>query len=599
MNKFFPEILIKPTDAQMNQAMSFQDGRIPDEIFAMIIDFLPDGLNKYKLRQLSKRFNRIILRYTKPSPPITAKGVYRALINCGSVGSLEIIKENISPGIFGDMPLFETIKHGNKDVLKLLLSDPRVNPEISHNWALITASREGKHEMVAELLKHPKVNPNDDDNMAIILASEYCHVETVKTLLGSKKLDITDDYHLCRALIHAATNGSKEIVEVLIERGVSPNGRNNSAIIGASANGHDEVVKILLKDQRVNPADKNNDAIFNAARNGHTNTVKLLISDPRVNPADWDNIALVISASHGHLDTVTELLKHPSVDIRAGQYKAIVSACTGGHRDIAKLLISRAGKLNSGGKKEATDEEILDICVSLGNPVVVKHFIQNNKQINGGISISRALRNRAFEIAKILLSSEGIYFMPNDHMRILRDIIDCDRGSNDGCKDGCKDGSNDVDLLCDAVKSKKINLAVNNNMLLNYVCSRKKFLIARCLLEIDDILSGELLCSLCTSVKNDDILITSLIVSSAKFSRRELQVAKFYAGKGEHILIKMYLDQCINGNTITQSTAQSSGQPSAQPSAQVSKLVSVQSSTISSGGPIDRLPDCKMIGSEY
>ena len=50
----------------------------------------------------------------------------------------------------------------------------------------------------------------------------------------------------------------------------------------ASANGHYNVVKLLLEDKRVNPADNNNFAIRWASEYGHYNVVKLLLGDNRV-----------------------------------------------------------------------------------------------------------------------------------------------------------------------------------------------------------------------------------------------------------------------------------------------------------------------------
>src|SRR4051794_37732016 len=69
----------------------------------------------------------------------------------------------------------------------------------------------------------------------------------------------------------------------------------------ASYNGHTDIVKLLLKDNRVNPsADKNHGkiesnlsdnttAIQEATRNKHIDVVKLLLQDNRVDPSDDNN----------------------------------------------------------------------------------------------------------------------------------------------------------------------------------------------------------------------------------------------------------------------------------------------------------------------
>ena len=55
------------------------------------------------------------------------------------------------------------------------------------------------------------------------------------------------------------------------------------AIRSAAMNGHLEVVKELMRDNRVDASAKNNDAVRSALLNGHISVVKELIKDPRVN----------------------------------------------------------------------------------------------------------------------------------------------------------------------------------------------------------------------------------------------------------------------------------------------------------------------------
>ena len=61
-------------------------------------------------------------------------------------------------------------------------------------------------------------------------------------------------------------------------------GRDESdyAIRHAAANGHTEVVKLLLKDKRVDPTARNNFAIRWAAKKGYQDVVRLLLKDKRV-----------------------------------------------------------------------------------------------------------------------------------------------------------------------------------------------------------------------------------------------------------------------------------------------------------------------------
>ncbi len=63
---------------------------------------------------------------------------------------------------------------------------------------------------------------------------------------------------------------------------MNPSAENNDAIRWASKNGHTEVVKLLLADDRVDPSSRDNSAIKLASSNSHSEVVKLLLADGRI-----------------------------------------------------------------------------------------------------------------------------------------------------------------------------------------------------------------------------------------------------------------------------------------------------------------------------
>ncbi|CAK7995036.1 Ankyrin repeat protein [uncultured virus] len=83
----------------------------------------------------------------------------------------------------------------------------------------------------------------------------------------------------------------------------------------AAANGHLEVVKVLLADPRVNPADDGDYAIRCAAINGHVKVVEVLLTDVRVNPAYDENYAIRWAAISGHFQVVKVLSADPRVNL--------------------------------------------------------------------------------------------------------------------------------------------------------------------------------------------------------------------------------------------------------------------------------------------
>ena len=76
-----------------------------------------------------------------------------------------------------------------------------------------------------------------------------------------------------------------KVIEYL-NTGDDPSDINNLAIRWASENGHFEVVKLLLEDERVDPSDCNNYAIQITSENGHFEVVKLLYHDYRFKMTD-------------------------------------------------------------------------------------------------------------------------------------------------------------------------------------------------------------------------------------------------------------------------------------------------------------------------
>jgi ankyrin repeat protein len=90
---------------------------------------------------------------------------------------------------------------------------------------------------------------------------------------------------------------------------INPSAVNNYTIRWASQNGHSEVVKILLTDDRVDPSANDNFSIRWASQNGHLEVVKILLTDERVDPSARNNEAIKWASEYGHLEVVKILLE--------------------------------------------------------------------------------------------------------------------------------------------------------------------------------------------------------------------------------------------------------------------------------------------------
>jgi hypothetical protein len=114
-------------------------------------------------------------------------------------------------------------KKGQIPLLKLLLTDPRIDPSVESNAAIRTASQYGQAEVVKLLLADPRVDPSADNSSALRMA--------------------------------------------------------------CLAEGQVEVVKLLLADKRVDPSARDNLAFQSACYVCDLNVMKLLLADPRVDPS--------------------------------------------------------------------------------------------------------------------------------------------------------------------------------------------------------------------------------------------------------------------------------------------------------------------------
>ncbi len=156
-------------------------------------------------------------------------------------------------------------------------------------------------------------------------------------------------------LLEAALNGDMVKVELLIEKGVDINAKDDSgwtALIHAARHGHTEIAEFLIqKGAEVDAKDINGwTALMYAAYNGHTETVELLIEKGAdINAKNiYELTALMWAAMEGHIKTV-KLLLQKGADIDAKTMytddTALMGVASNGHTEIAELLIENGANV--------------------------------------------------------------------------------------------------------------------------------------------------------------------------------------------------------------------------------------------------------------
>ena len=166
-------------------------------------------------------------------------------------------------------------------IIQLLLcdegDDPYVNKNVStiSNRVLSIASERGYDKIVKILLSDRRVDQNSRNNHAIRYACYWGHDKVVKLLLSDEKL--IHSFMFDDTINYACKNGDKKIVKLLLsDHSVKLNKYDNhKALEIASKRGREKIIKLLLSDGRINQCPKNS-ARQLAINYGHSKIVELL-----------------------------------------------------------------------------------------------------------------------------------------------------------------------------------------------------------------------------------------------------------------------------------------------------------------------------------
>ena len=168
-------------------------------------------------------------------------------------------------------------------------------------------------------------------------------MEVVRLLLRDERIDPTGQN--CEVVRRAPRLGYEEIVDLLLKDDrVFNSGGRQAAFHGAVNFGNIARVKALLTLDSVDPAEDDNRATQSAAERNDTCMLRLVLQDPRVDPSAKDNNALVRAACLGHESAINLLVSDPRVYIngRIPEVKRMQSQPYLNNSDTATTLIRKA-----------------------------------------------------------------------------------------------------------------------------------------------------------------------------------------------------------------------------------------------------------------
>ncbi|KAJ3144133.1 hypothetical protein HK101_002789 [Irineochytrium annulatum] len=273
----------------------------------------------------------------------------------------------VEPSAYNNHAILLSSFHGHESVVRMLLDSGRVDPSVNEDDAIAFACKRGHANILQMLLEDPRCDPSSDQDYALRVSSELGHVECVKILLRTGRVNVRamDDLPLCLA----AMQGRTEVVKLLLgdpiaemvdvegdptypgaprvrrmlvrtrSTNVNPAAQSNYPLRHASANGHAEVVKLLLATGQTDPGCDDNICLQMAAQNSHAACVKLLLDTNACNPGADDGFALRQSCQNGDVEVTKLLLAHAWTDPAVGGDAPLQLACQRGSAECVNLLL--------------------------------------------------------------------------------------------------------------------------------------------------------------------------------------------------------------------------------------------------------------------
>jgi len=255
---------------------------------------------------------------------------------------------------------------------QILTSLPRIKAwdvnrrDFTGRTPLIWAAARGNLEVTKTLLGLRGILGWKRDNngrTALSWAAGNGHQEVVRVL--RRKLECrgtlyTPDYHGLAPVHFAAESGKEDMVSLLLKKGVWVNQVDQSgrtALSLAAENGHEGVVKVLLRQKNISAdtADKAGITSLSwAASGGFGGVVALLLERKEVNPNTTDiqygRTPLSWAAGNGYEIVTKLLLAHNDIDPELADNEGLTPlswAARYGHEEVIKVLAERAERTDT------------------------------------------------------------------------------------------------------------------------------------------------------------------------------------------------------------------------------------------------------------
>eukprot|EP00941_MAST-03F_sp_MAST-3F-sp1_P002818 g2818.t1 len=290
---------------------------------------------------------------------------------------------------------------------------------------LLSAASVGQAKEVANVLESPQVDNNfggsADGHTALMQAirSER-DAKSLRNMANVGYINVQDD-HGATALMFAATKGTKDTVELLVQKGANADLRykdGRTALIIAAQKGYVEVAKLLLNsgDASIRLKDSSGKtALHWAASQGHSEVVRFLVSKD-VNLVeikdDQRRTAHDIAVARGHMECAKIIASAANIakDLKERQSHQLILAIKEGRTNDAMNFIQEGADINARSTESHT---ALHCAILAGNEALAlvlihkKDIICNAKDAHGATALLFASTRGKPEIVDALLRKEA------------------------------------------------------------------------------------------------------------------------------------------------------------------------------------------------
>lgn len=258
-----------------------------------------------------------------------------------------------------DSPMGAAAERGNRELVEWFLANGADRDPAIVRAIFQKALKNGKMEIVALLVKEETIDPVIRTQLAAQLGDR----PLVELCLA--KVTNPNDFHLVEALLTAAGEGHREVVEVLVKKGIKD--ASGTALVRATVTGHKEVVAYLLDTGGNVKGGWDNFTLLHLA--GNREVAELLLArGADLDAKRWCGRTPLFCAVENNRKEVAEFLIKKGANVNViikTDGSPLVVAARKSLTDMAKLLIEHGANVNA---KDHLDATALHYAAANDNP---------------------------------------------------------------------------------------------------------------------------------------------------------------------------------------------------------------------------------------